>query len=61
MLVRYNYNTCIITLIILEILTVIVEGYTYKKVFEYKKINPFLVSLILNASSYLIGELINKL
>ena len=31
------------------------------KVDEYKKINPFLLSLILNASSYLLGEVINKL
>ncbi len=61
MLVKYNYNTSIISLIILEILTLLVEGYTYLKVLEYKKINPFLLSLILNTSSYLLGEVINKL
>lgn len=48
-----------IVLILLEILTVLVEGYIYKKFLNYKKINPFLLSLILNISSYLIGEVIN--
>lgn len=48
-----------LTLFILEILTVIVEGLIYKKVLKYKKINWFLLSLLLNISSFLIGELIN--
>lgn len=48
-----------ISLIILEILTLFVEGFIYKKVLNYKKINPYLISLILNMSSYLIGEIIN--
>ena len=48
-----------ICLIILEILTLFVEGFIYKKVLNYKKINPYLISLILNMSSYLIGEIIN--
>lgn len=48
-----------ISLIILEILTILTEGFIYKKVFKFKKINPYLVSLILNMSSYLIGEIIN--
>ena len=61
MLVYYGYNFAIITLIILEIITVITEGYIYKKVLNYKSINPYLISLILNISSYLIGELINKI
>lgn len=50
-----------ICLIILEILTLFVEGFIYKKVLNYKKINPYLISLILNMSSYLIGEIINYL
>ncbi len=50
-----------ISLYILEILTVLVEGLIYKKVLSYKKINPILLSLILNVSSFLIGELINML
>lgn len=48
-----------ICLIILEIITLFVEGFIYKKVLNYKKINPYLISLILNMSSYLIGEIIN--
>ena len=61
MLVLYGYKARIISLIILEVLTVIVEGLIYFKVFKYKKINPLLVSLILNISSYFIGEIINKI
>lgn len=60
-LVKYNYNIAIQTLIILEIITIITEGIIYSKVLEYKKINPFIISLILNISSYLIGEIINKI
>lgn len=47
-------------LIILEILTLIFEGYIYKKYLNYKKLNPFILSLILNCSSYFIGEVINS-
>ena len=61
MMVKYNYNMRIISLIVLEILTVIVEGLIYLKVLKYKKMNPFIISIILNLSSYLIGEIINKL
>ena len=60
-LVKYSYNASIISLIILEIMTVIFEGLIYKKVLKYKKINPYGLSLILNISSYLIGEIINRL
>jgi hypothetical protein len=61
MLVKYGYKVRLNTLIFLEILTVIVEGLIYLKVLKYKKINPFIISLILNLSSYLIGEIINNL
>jgi hypothetical protein len=50
-----------IMLIILEILTVIFEGLIYSKVLDYKKLNPYIISLILNLGSYLIGEVINRL
>ena len=50
-----------ISLLILEILTLFIEGFIYKKVLNYKKINPYLISLILNMSSYLIGKIINYL
>ena len=45
----------------LEILVVLSEGLVYKKYLNYKKINPYLLSLILNTSSYLIGLIINYL
>ena len=48
------------TIYILEVITVIVEGFIYYKVLNYRKINPFLLSLILNGSSYLIGEILNR-
>lgn len=50
-----------ISFYVLELLTLVFEGYIYYKVLKYKRINPFLVSLILNLSSYFIGELINML
>ena len=49
-----------ISLIILEILVLITEALIYKKVLSYKKINWFFISLILNASSFGIGEVINR-
>ena len=61
MAIKYSYRTSIISLIVLEILTVFIEGLIYLKVLKYRKINPLLLSLILNASSYFIGEVINRL
>ena len=48
-----------ICLLTLEIFTVLFEGFIYYKYLSYKKINPFILSLILNLLSYLIGEVIN--
>ena len=48
-----------INLIILEILTIIIEGLCYKKNLNFKKMNPFLLSFILNFLSYCIGQIIN--
>jgi hypothetical protein len=45
-------------LFILEIVTFLIEGFIYSKVFKYKKINPYIVSLIMNLGSYFIGEII---
>lgn len=61
MAIKYSYRTSIISLIVLEILTVFIEGLIYLKVLKYRNINPFLLSLILNVSSYFIGEVINRL
>ena len=60
-LITYGYKYYRISFYILEIVTLIVEGLIYYKVLNYKKINPFIISLILNGSSYLIGEIINHI
>lgn len=59
----YNYSIKLsnTVLYILEVLVVIVEGFVYSKTLKYKRINPFLLSLLLNGGSYFIGEIINKI
>ena len=56
-----NSKFKIITLYSLEILTVFIEGYIYLKVLKYKKLNPFILSILLNLASYLIGGIINMI
>ena len=56
---KFGYMAKSITLYLLEILTVFIEGLIYLKTLKYKKLNPFILSLLLNLSSYLIGEIIN--
>ena len=51
-LIKYGKLSRIISLIILEILTFIIEGFIYKKTLYYKKANPYIISLILNICSY---------
>lgn len=46
-------------LVILEIIAVLVEGFIYKKYLKFKVLNPFFLSLVLNCSSYFIGQFIN--
>lgn len=62
-LIYYKYGLLAknITLYSLEILAVLIEGFIYMRVLKYKKINPYILSLLLNLSSYLIGEIINML
>lgn len=43
----------------IEIIVFLVEGLIYKKLLSTDKLNPFIISLILNSASYLTGELIN--
>lgn len=57
----YGINERKISLVILEILTVIFEGLVYKKYLNFKKFNPFILSFILNISSYVGGEFINNI
>ena len=44
---------------ILEVLAFLIEGLIYSKVLDYKKINPIVLSAILNLSSYGFGLLID--
>lgn len=57
--IRYGVTARKISVIILEIITVFSEGIIYKKYLNYKKINPLVLSFILNVSSYIIGEIIS--
>ena len=59
--IKYGIIERRLSLLILELLTVIVEGLIYKKVLKYTGINPILISLILNLNSYFIGEIINRI
>lgn len=59
--VKYGIVERNIALGILEIVTLFVEGFIYYKFLERRKINPFLLSLILNFSSYIAGVIINSL
>ncbi len=51
-----TYNICIL---FLELIAILIEGYIYKKYLDYNKINGYLLSIILNVSSYSLGFLIN--
>ena len=57
----YGLKGRIVSLIILELLTLFVEGFIYYKYLKKRKINGYLLSLILNVSSYLLGLLINEI
>ena len=57
--VKYGVFERNISLAILELTTLLTEGFIYFKCLERKKINPFLLSLLLNLASYLIGVFIN--
>ena len=45
---------------ILEIWAVVTEGFIYSKTFKKRKLNPYLLSFILNAASYLLGLVIER-
>lgn len=53
---NYYYR---ISMIILEIMAFLIESLIYKKVLK-RDINPYVLSLILNASSYGLGLIINR-
>lgn len=50
-----------IVLFFLEIIVVIVEGIIYRKYLQARKINGYILSLILNILSFIIGMIINNL
>lgn len=52
---KYGAIAKIVFEVTMEILIFIVEGAIYKKYLKYDKINPYLVSFVLNAASYFIG------
>lgn len=48
--------------IFLEIIVFVIEGALYQKYLRLNKINPYIFSIILNLSSYIIGsEIIDKI
>ena len=57
----YGLNARHISMIVLELMAFLVESIIYKNVLSFKKINPFLLSLILNLFSFLIGVFINNI
>ena len=57
--IKYGINERNISLIILEIITLFTEGFIYKKYLNNKRINPFILSLLLNLASYCLGLFIN--
>ena len=59
-LYRFGLTWRRFSVIIFEIIVVFVEGYIYKKYINYNKIKPYMLSLILNVSSYLIGNVISN-
>lgn len=56
-----NIKTYNIALPIFELVAFIVEGFIYHKCLKNKKINGFLLSFILNLSSFFLGILINNI
>ena len=57
----YGADARIGATIYLEIFALVSEALIYRKTLSFKKLNPFLLSLILNATSYLSGLVINKI
>jgi hypothetical protein len=56
---RFFYNDNTIYLILLEVIAFIIEGTIYIKVLRNKRINGFILSLILNCASFILGNLID--
>lgn len=61
--INYYYGLKVrnISLIILEILVVIIEGFIYQKYLEKRNINGYLLSIILNIASFGLGLIANNI
>ena len=57
----YGLKARNISLLILEILVVIIEGFIYHRYLTRRKINGYILSLILNIASYGLGLLVNMI
>lgn len=57
--IKYGFFERNICLLFLELFALVVEGFIYKKYLSFKKINPYVLSIILNTCSYFMGEVIN--
>ncbi|MBQ3150799.1 MAG: hypothetical protein IJB86_06095 [Clostridia bacterium] len=51
----------VVSIVIMELFAFLSEALIYRKTLEYKRINPFLLSLILNGTSYFLGLILNKI
>jgi hypothetical protein len=58
--IEFGYIPYKVSIYILEVLAVLIEGFVYSKTLKYKKINPYLFSFLLNLFSYSLGLVINK-
>ncbi len=54
---RWGLTIRNIALVIMEISVCLLEGFFYYQYLDYQKINPFLLSFLLNSLSYFLGEL----
>lgn len=60
-IVFFGTSTKYVVLLIMEILVIVFEGLFYSYFIRYLPLNPSLFSIVLNVSSYLLGEIISKL
>ena len=57
--ILFGYRNYLISIYILEVLAFLIEGLIYSKTLKRKKINSYVLSLILNICSYGFGLLMN--
>ena len=57
--ILFGYKNYLISIYVLEVLAFLTEGLIYFKTLKSKKINPYVLSLLLNVCSYGFGLLMN--